>query len=395
MSFLLVLTSLLAPLYVWRFTLLGLPLNFLLVWVVLVWIMFSVWLCWKNLWPNFFAELKKLPRLPLLLTAVFVGAGIISLLAFGISQEKLGQFTVLFIQPISLLFIFYYYKQKNASVKDMFANFAFLFVGLSGLLAIVQYFTLFTLPTDYWGNAQEPKRAVGWFAHPDMFGLFLAPLMAWLIPQVMERLNNWRRKINWLFVLAWIIGGIGLLLSMSRGAWLGFGLALIIGVIVSGKKKYWLATGIGLVIIGLVFASVPNLRYRVILPFKGEKSTVARFSLWDTGQKMIADSPVLGKGLNGFANNWERYNTDPNLEHYNFPHNILLNFWVDTGLLGAVSFLGLVVYGIWLGLRQRQDRYKFSLALFLIALVVHGLIDIPYLKNDLALMFWLVYALAL
>ena len=29
------------------------------------------------------------------------------------------------------------------------------------------------------------------------------------------------------------------------------------------------------------------------------------------------------------------------------------------------------------------------------ALLVHGLVDVPYFKNDLALLFWIIYALGL
>jgi RsiW-degrading membrane proteinase PrsW (M82 family) len=64
------------------------------------------------------------------------------------------------------------------------------------------------------------------------------------------------------------------------------------------------------------------------------------------------------------------------------------------GLLGLVSFLALLVYGLVEGLRHRRDIWKIGLALFVIAIFFHGLIDTPYLKNDLALEFWIVYALA-
>jgi O-antigen ligase len=131
----------------------------------------------------------------------------------------------------------------------------------------------------------------------------------------------------------------------------------------------------------------------VLLPFHGEKSSLARVSLWDTGSKMISDSPIFGKGISGFANNWYGYNTDPNLDHYNFPHNILLNFWIDLGLLGVAGFAAIIAWSIWQGIVRRRNPAALALLLFMVALVVHGLIDIPYLKNDLALVFWMVLGL--
>jgi O-antigen ligase len=154
-------------------------------------------------------------------------------------------------------------------------------------------------------------------------------------------------------------------------------------------------SGVVVAVIGVaIFMAVPNFRYRLLLPFYGEKSAVARFSLWKTGVKMISDEPVLGKGLVGFGNNWEKYNSDPNLEHYNFPHNIILNFWVDFGILGVLSMMGLFVYGIINGIKNRTNLYWFGLMLALVAIFTHGLIDIPYLKNDLAVVFWVLWGMS-
>jgi O-antigen ligase len=385
---------LLAPLYVWRFQPAGAPLNFLLIWVVFVWLMAGVWLGRRKLLSSFIAHLKNIDTKLLILVGLFFLAGIISLFVGGVTQSKIGQFVVLFVQPLSLFFIAHFLAEQIPASRAIFRYAVYVLVAAAGIIALVQYFTLFSLPLSYWGNSAEPKRAVGLFGHPDMFGLFLTPLLAWLIPDVLRRLDDWRHQANWVSIAAWLLGSVGVLLTLSRGAWLGLALAIFVGVIAYGRKRY-----LGLLLAGaicglILVAVVPNLRYRVILPFRGEKSSVARISLWGTGRKMVRDNPVLGKGLEGFDRNWYDYNNDPNLEHYNFPHNIILNFWVDTGLLGVISFLGLLVYGIWRGLQKRNKTYILGLALFLIALTAHGLIDTPYLKNDLALTFWLIWGIS-
>ena len=124
----------------------------------------------------------------------------------------------------------------------------------------------------------------------------------------------------------------------------------------------------------------------------GEKSTVSRFSLWDTANKMIKDSPILGKGLYGFKTNYDKYNSDPNLPSINYPHNIFLNFWVETGLLGLISFLGLTIYFITRAIKQK-GLLAISTILFLTAIYFHGFADAPYFKNDLALIFWIILSL--
>lgn len=394
MAYLLILTLFAAPLYVWRFNLAGLPLNFLLVWIAVLWLVFAVWLTWQRAWSDYIRYKLQINRGLLLLASLFVLAGVISLFYGGATQAKLGQFLVLFIQPLSVWVMGGYIVKREPSARHMFRQSVYLLVAVLGLLSIIQYFGLVALPEAYWGNAAEPKRAVGWFGHPDMLGLFLAPLLAWLVPDVLRRLDDWRQQSHWISVIAWLLGCAAILLSLSRGAWLGFAVAAIVGIIAYGRKRYWALGLLTIIVAALVIAAVPNWRYRVILPFMGEKSSVARFSLWHTGTKMVKDSPILGQGLTGFDQNWSQYNTDPNLDHYNFPHNIILNFWVDTGLLGVVSFVGIVLYGWWYALKNRRKPYALGLGLFLLAVVLHGLIDTPYLKNDLALIFWLIWGVS-
>jgi len=60
------------------------------------------------------------------------------------------------------------------------------------------------------------------------------------------------------------------------------------------------------------------------------------------------------------------------------------------GILGLVSFIGLVVLGLW---RFWKNPYLWFIAP-LFALLVHGLIDTPYFKNDLSLIFWFLIGIA-
>ncbi len=393
MPFLFASLIVLAPLYVWRFSIGGLPTNFLMIanFVVIAVGLVMVLREQQNVkqkLKNIFVQLGR----PLLFAIGLFGvASLISLFAFGLSGEKVAQWVVLYAQPLAIFFLIRYFN-IDGKWNEHFRTAAYVIVGMAGALALIQYFTLLTLPPAWWGNANEPKRAIAFFAHANAFGLFVTPLLAWLIPHVVEKI----RAKNLILPLLWALGVAGVFLSLSRGAWLGLIAAIAIYAIVSANKKVILGFILAGVVLSGVVAAVPNLRYRVLLPFHGEKSTVARFSLWDTAGKMIKDNPVLGKGVNGFSNNWDRYNTDAGLEHYNFPHNLLLNFWVDLGLLGAVSMILIIVLSAIRGfLRRQSNTFALGLLLFIVALVVHGLIDIPYLKNDLALVFWIALALGL
>jgi len=417
MQFLLLLTFILAPAYVIRFGFFHLPTNLLMLWVLLLWIIFGLWLYANKKVREFIRFKLSVDKKILIPICLFLLAGLISLFVGGIDRAKLGQFIVLFLQPISLFFIAGYIFKQNPKSKN-FLLFTFYFLlAAAGIYAAVQYFTLLGLPPLWWGNSVEPKRALSFFVHPNFYALWSAPLLALLLPDALQRAKvTGLRAKSWTGL--WIIGAFGLLLSLSRSGWLGLAAAIVVYLIIAADKKIRKIIFVGIIVALAVVVYYPNLRYRILMPFYGEKSASSRVELWSDGLKAIKKSPVLGLGLTGFAKQYGQLNTDPALDTHNFPHNIFLNFWVETGLLGLISFVWLISLYIYQGLRsvaflpwrgemsrvQPSDRevapldynqiIKLSISLFLIALLFQGLVDNPYFKNDLALVFWMILALA-
>ena len=120
----------------------------------------------------------------------------------------------------------------------------------------------------------------------------------------------------------------------------------------------------------------------------------SRICLWDGTKKLIAARPIFGSGLNGFMEVYPEYRTCGE-EDLQYPHNIFLNFWVEVGLVGMVSFLticSLQVRGL---LKSNKNSLPLQVGLIavFVAVLGHGLVDVPFFKNDLAAQFWLVLAL--
>lgn len=391
---LLILTFASAPAYALRFGLAGLPTNLLMVWLFIVIALFCVWIFYSKNLNSFFKSVLEIDNKILLAVCLFMVAGIISLFVGGYSLPKYGQFIVLFLQPISGFFILRFIFKKYPEAKAKLIFFFYIFVSVAGLLALIQYFTLIGLPAEFWGNSNEPKRAISFFTHPNGYSLFITPILAFLIPHLLERVKAIKEKPFFLiYPVMWGIGTIGLVLSLSRGGWLGLLAAAGVFLLFNFKKNYLIGATILIIVSAGIIYAVPNLRYRILLPFYGEKSSSARLSLWQTGTKMVIDSPILGKGLLGFSDNWYEFNRDPNLDHYPAPHNIFLNFWIDTGLLGLISFLMVSLVAFMTAIKKRKSVYPFGVALALVAMFVHGQIDIPYFKNDLALLYWFIISI--
>jgi O-antigen ligase len=115
--------------------------------------------------------------------------------------------------------------------------------------------------------------------------------------------------------------------------------------------------------------------------------------------RMLAHHPIFGSGLAGFASAINPYRNGY-AEQQIYPHNILLNFWSETGILGVVAFAWLMIQTFvstlkgWLHGSPAWRPYQLGVLLFLVAVLAHGLVDVPFFKNDLSLQFWAFLGLA-
>ena len=183
-----------------------------------------------------------------------------------------------------------------------------------------------------------------------------------------------------------------LALTYSRGAWFGYGAALLFLAAVDHRRAFrMLALVGGAVALGTIFL-VPLDR------LASETTSGQRLYVWQAAARMIMDYPLTGVGLDNFLYQYPRYMLvdawrEPNLSH---PHNIILDFWVQLGILGLTT-LGWMQLRFWRQARavwlRRDDAWNRAGALALMAsmadFLAHGLIDNSFFLIDTALVFWL------
>ena len=253
------------------------------------------------------------------------------------------------------------------------------------LFAIYQKFTGFAIP-EAW---QEIRRVTSIFEYPNAVGLYLAPIVVLYL----GRLLFSRKSSIMLYVICYVLCALSLIaviFAQSHGALVGIlaGLAFLLFFGWNKKKALIL-----LCLFVILIFTLPLTRNYIlpIISFKDESGPI-RLQMWKKTIEMIKDRPLLGAGLAGYQTRVAPYHQAKHIEIYLYPHNIFLNFWSELGLAGLIVFLWIIIKFYKLGFKK-PTTYKLQATILMAVmtcLLVHGLVDVPYFKNDLSILFWLL-----
>lgn len=359
----------LLPSYLIRLKISSIPTTFLELLIVVF--LFATVVTLKN------KDLAKIRALGKINYAIilFVLAGIIATIVAPEKAKALGQLKAFIIEPVLLFYaVLITVRSKtelNIALKGLFIG-----TGLISLFGLVQYLTYIHLPLRFWGNGTEIERITSVFDYPNALALFLAPLVGFFTALWVNEYPLFKNRWVWFACLA--VMGFGLLLTFSRGAFIALAIGLFLVLLQKYKAKKVVLPSIILI---ALLALVPGVHQRLGLGIS-DPSSEAHFGLMRAGIQQITDNPVFGNGLAGFA----RLNLG-----VEYPHNIVLNFWVQMGILGLIAFVWIAALVLQ---RYKKNPQPLTLAagVFMLILILHGLVDVPYFKNDLAVLFWFVVA---
>jgi len=221
-----------------------------------------------------------------------------------------------------------------------------------------------------------------------------------------------------------VVSMLSIYFAKSEGALIGIAVALIaMGILCN---KWTRRTVLSLIVVGMLIMGLnmslrePIVRKIALMDLDGQ----IRRQQWSETWQMLTSSPkhfIFGAGLGSYQTAIAPFhksgiyvrNNDPEfdkwvaisleyqqkvwqpLEIYLYPHNIFLNFWTELGFAGVLLFLWIILRFLILDFRLLilDCRYK-NIALGLMGamtvIIIHGLVDVPYFKNDLAIIFWML-----
>ena len=314
---------------------------------------------------------------------------VIATIAVFISSNQtaaMGIWKAYFIEPIMFYILFVNIIRTKDQIKKVFwaLGIGAFFVSIFG---IYQWFTGYGIPNPYWINVDH--RITSFFEYPNAVGLLLAPIAVLFLGLCASEEDKIKKIIYGFLAVLFIVA---IVLAKSQGAVAGvFAGAVLIGLWLKNLRRL---TVYFLIFCGLVFFLLPNVRQEINHQVSFNTSSgQERIALWKASASFLKDNIVFGAGLSAFQEKIKPYKLPQQQFDYMYPHNFVLNFWVELGLAGLLVFIWLIIdfFRRCAKILQTEKTLGIILIGVMAAILIHGLVDVPYFKNDLAVLWWMFF----
>ena len=265
------------------------------------------------------------------------------------------------------------------------------------IYGISQYFTLGTTSkawVDVELNPDLKTRVVGTFGNPNVFAEYLEHIL----PVAIALVFVYRKWVNKgiMAVLAGIMF-VCLILTSSRGAWIGFAAGMLFFIVLKLLKYIPIFVASGALLIPFI-PGVVLQRIRTIGNIQ-DTSNEYRTFIWEGTINMIKDfwATGVGYGYWAFRNTFYEYCIKGAKAWHS--HNMYLEIMAEMGVFGILSFLH-VILSIFIHstrfIFKTKDKYLSYLSAGLLAgflsIMVHGVAEhILYMPKSV-IMFWMFAA---
>jgi glycosyltransferase involved in cell wall biosynthesis len=284
-----------------------------------------------------------------------VGAGLSILLSYAVMRSIVG-----FVEVAFLLGMYFTVSRASAERPALDAVVTTVVVGgtLSAALAVGQTFvsrfpvppmTLFAT-----GETVVAYRATALFGNPNTLAILLV-LAALLAVERGVKADHAVETVS--YALAAALCAIGIALTLSREAYVGLAVGLLVLVVVAAPRLRsaiaWLAAAAILV---AALALIPGVGSRAgsIVAFRGDSSAMDRIYLSGASARMFQQHPLTGVGISAFSAAYPAYadarvTVSPVTDGHQMPFSVP----AELGVLGLLAEVALACSLVFLAARSR------------------------------------------
>lgn len=242
-------------------------------------------------------------------------------------------------------------------------------------------------------DVDRPKAFLhGSFMQSAMLYLILLPTF---LIMTLKADKNFGKKI--FCGIIFLVSLAAFIMINTRGAWLALAivLAFIIVYRLRRPKKILAAAVICAILGGMFLIASPKTFDRLTTLFNptSEQSVSERFLMWRSAVHAIGDNPLTGVGFGNYATQYrEKYILDEAKERFQgHAHNIYLQFWAETGLIGIILLCGLFGYILYWSWRRAQNFYGLIIFSATLDLMLFGLTDYTLASFSAMRVYWLMF----
>lgn len=322
---------------------------------------------------------------------IFAGlflAGIV--FAYGLNPHSFsdwGEIKSFYIVPILSLIIILVHAETKERIEFLASGWL-LGLAAASLAGVTAYMA---------GWLSYDGRLTSLYLSPNYFAMLVAPGI--LISSHFFATQAGHRRLMILF-----LGGIilfALWATHSYAAWVAVLIASMGGIFLcrsSREPRRYIIPLLFIIIMvlgGLFFQERGTEKWQSLVSGDERSSFASRIMIWRAALKITKDSFPIGIGTGRFQTVYLENQTNfPTYLEWAVPtpHNLYLHFLLEGGALTLIGWFGCVFVVMRRGIQNlRRDPRNRLLVLGLTLTVfylIYGLVDTPYMKNDLALAVW-------
>lgn len=279
---------------------------------------------------------------------------------------------------------------------------AFLFfAGVSAVIGIVQIFTgtleLSWLDTELFSNIGV--RITSTFENPNVYATYLLLVIPFALSFLIAR-GTGVSKVP--ISIGFLLFAVCMVETWSRGAWLGILITLLMFFLIYTRRSvpYLLLGGAALPLFSLLLPESVVSRF-ISIGSASDSSSTYRISAWRGVGRMLRENWFggIGVGESAFSTVYPVFSY-AGIQGIRHTHNLYLQILSETGIVGIVVFLLIIVLFIqncfeyiYRMRKETESGVVVAGLTAVVAVLIMGLTDYVWYNSRVFLMFWLVIAI--